>query len=69
MIVDDLQLLARLVESGELKAVIDRSYPLARAADAHAYVDTGRKRGSVVLSVRSAERARVGASARSMEAA
>jgi len=51
MTVHDLQLLARLVERGELKAVIDRSYPLARAADAHAYVDTGRKRGSVVLSV------------------
>ena len=49
--VEDLQLLARLAETGELKSVIDRSYPLADAAEAHAYVDTGRKRGSVVLSV------------------
>jgi NADPH:quinone reductase-like Zn-dependent oxidoreductase len=31
--------------------VIDRSYPLEHAAEAHAYVDTGRKRGSVVLTV------------------
>jgi NADPH:quinone reductase-like Zn-dependent oxidoreductase len=49
--VDDMQLLARLAETGELKPVVDRSYPLSSAAKAHAYVDTGRKRGSVVLSV------------------
>jgi NADPH:quinone reductase-like Zn-dependent oxidoreductase len=51
--VDDMQLLAWLAETGELKPVIDRIYPLADAVEAHAYVDTGRKRGSVVLSVRS----------------
>jgi NADPH:quinone reductase-like Zn-dependent oxidoreductase len=50
--VDDMQFLARLAETGEFKPVIDRSYPLESAAEAHAYVDTGRKRGSVVLSVR-----------------
>jgi NADPH:quinone reductase-like Zn-dependent oxidoreductase len=49
--VDDMQLLAQLAESGALKPVIDRSYPLQDAAEAHAYVDTGRKRGSVVLTV------------------
>ena len=49
--VDDMQFLARLAETGEFKAVIDRSYPLESAAEAHAYVDTGRKRGSVVLRV------------------
>ena len=51
---EDMQLLARLAERGELKPVIDRCYPLESAAKAHAYVDTGRKRGSVVLSVRPA---------------
>lgn len=49
---DDIRFLARLAETGELKPVIDRSYPLENAAEAHAHVDTGRKRGSVVLSVR-----------------
>ncbi len=49
--VEDLQLLARLAETGEYKPVIDRIYPLEKAAEAHAYVDTGRKRGSVVVSV------------------
>jgi NADPH:quinone reductase-like Zn-dependent oxidoreductase len=49
--IEDMQYLARLAETGEYRAVIDRSYPLELAAEAHAYVDTGRKRGSVVLSV------------------
>ena len=48
---EDLRFLARLAETGEYKPVIDRSYPLKNAAEAHAYVDTGRKRGSVVVSV------------------
>jgi NADPH:quinone reductase-like Zn-dependent oxidoreductase len=49
--VEDMQLLARLAETGEIKPVIDRCYPLALAAEAHALVDGGHKRGSVVLSV------------------
>lgn len=48
---DDMQYLADLAASGVLKPVIDRVYPLTDAAEAHAYVDTGRKRGSVVLKV------------------
>jgi NADPH:quinone reductase-like Zn-dependent oxidoreductase len=50
--VEDLEFLARLAASGEFRPVIDRLYPLANAVEAHAYVDTGRKRGNVVLSVR-----------------
>ena len=46
---EDLMLLGELAESGALKPVIDRTYPLAHIADAHAYVDTGRKKGSVVI--------------------
>ena len=51
---DDLRYLAKLAEAGEFMPVIDRSYPLEHAAQAHAYVDTGRKRGNVVLTVGSA---------------
>ncbi|MDB5506729.1 MAG: NAD(P)-dependent alcohol dehydrogenase [Devosia sp.] len=47
----DLVDLAELARTGAFRPVIDRSYPLALAAEAHAYVDTGRKRGNVVLSV------------------
>jgi NADPH:quinone reductase-like Zn-dependent oxidoreductase len=52
---DDLELLAGLAERGALRPVIDRCYPLEDAASAHAYVDTGRKRGSVVLRVVASE--------------
>jgi NADPH:quinone reductase-like Zn-dependent oxidoreductase len=48
---DDLRTIADLAGKGELKPVIYRIYPLEDAAKAHAYVDTGRKRGSVVLRV------------------
>jgi NADPH:quinone reductase-like Zn-dependent oxidoreductase len=41
--------LAALAEAGDLRPVIDRAYDLDDIAEAHRYVDTGRKRGSVVL--------------------
>ena len=48
---EQVALLAELFENGELKASIDKSYPLAKASEAHAYVDSGRKKGNVVLSL------------------
>lgn len=45
----DLRLMAELVATGKLRAVIDRRYPLSEMADAHRYVETGRKVGSVVV--------------------
>ena len=54
---DHMHYLAQMAASGELKPVIDRVYPLEHAAEAHAYVDTGRKRGSVVLTVKQPEAA------------
>lgn len=47
----DLAILRELIEEGNLKPVIDRCYTLSQIADAHRYVDTGHKRGSVVVSV------------------
>jgi NADPH2:quinone reductase len=41
-----------LIETGALQIVIDRSYPLDAIVEAHRYVDTGRKRGNVVVTVR-----------------
>jgi len=45
----NLDFLRALAESGAYTPVIDRTYPLARIVEAHAYVDTGRKRGNVVI--------------------
>jgi NADPH:quinone reductase-like Zn-dependent oxidoreductase len=45
----DLELLRSWVEAGTLKPVVDRTYPLAEAADAHTYLETRRARGKVVL--------------------
>jgi NADPH:quinone reductase-like Zn-dependent oxidoreductase len=47
----DLLFLRALAESGAFKPVIDRTYEFARIVDAHAYVDTGRKKGNVVITL------------------
>jgi NADPH:quinone reductase-like Zn-dependent oxidoreductase len=48
---DDLQLLAKLAETGEFKPVIGKRYPFEQIVEAHRYVDTGHKRGSVVVTL------------------
>ncbi len=49
---EDLRQLAALAEAGAIQPVIDRRYPLDQIVDAHRYVDTGRKKGNVIISVR-----------------
>lgn len=46
---DGMERLASLAEAGDLRPVIDRVFELDEVVEAHRYVDTGRKRGSVVL--------------------
>jgi alcohol dehydrogenase len=48
---EDLLLIKRLAESGELKPVIDRTYRLDEIVEAHRYVEEGHKRGNVIVTV------------------
>jgi NADPH:quinone reductase-like Zn-dependent oxidoreductase len=43
--------LKQLVESGEYKPVIDRTYPFEQIVEAYQYVESGQKTGNVVLKI------------------
>lgn len=48
---EDLSFLAQLAETGLHHPLIDSTFPFERIAEAHARVDTGRKRGNVVVTL------------------
>jgi NADPH:quinone reductase-like Zn-dependent oxidoreductase len=53
---EDLVLVKELVEVGQYRPVIDRTYALDEVVEATRYVETGQKTGNVVLRVRDAAR-------------
>ena len=48
---DELRSLVQMIEAGELRSVIDRTYPLADAAEAIRYLETGHARAKVIIGV------------------
>jgi NADPH:quinone reductase-like Zn-dependent oxidoreductase len=52
---EDVQLLKGLIENGEYRPVVDRTYPLEDVIEASRYVETGQKTGNVVLTVGGAD--------------
>jgi NADPH:quinone reductase-like Zn-dependent oxidoreductase len=47
----DLALLAELIEHGKLTVTVDKTFPFARIAEALAYVESGRAKGKVVVTI------------------
>lgn len=47
----DLLVIKELLETGKIKPVIDKRYPLSETAEAIRYLETGRARGKVVINV------------------
>lgn len=48
---EEISYIQNLIASGDIKAVIDRTYALEEIAEAHRYVEAGHKKGSVVIEI------------------
>lgn len=66
---EDVRLLGELAVAGKFKPVIDRTYAFERIVEAHRRVDSGRKRGNVVVTVSAIARGVASGDARELASA
>ncbi|NPV82925.1 MAG: NAD(P)-dependent alcohol dehydrogenase [Candidatus Aminicenantes bacterium] len=48
---ENLALVGELAEAGRVRAIIDRTFPLEQAAEAHRYAEAGGRKGAIVITV------------------
>jgi NADPH:quinone reductase-like Zn-dependent oxidoreductase len=48
---EDMAYFKELVENGKVKAVMDRTFTMDEAAEAHRYVESGKKKGNVAITM------------------
>ena len=49
--IENFNFVNQLLENGDLKPVIDRSFPFEKLVEAHQFVESGHKKGNVVITV------------------
>jgi len=49
--IEDLHYIAKLIEEGKIKSIVNKSYPLEQTAEAHRYIENRKNSGNVVIIV------------------